>query len=114
MSVLAEAESLSSYNGKRSAYLFDSPAQPKRPKSHSLNEQNLSWDSASAVQALENFPENENINWSELARKLNIPLKNGGQVLKDIATKNGIDTNRLEQKIEALSQQPDRVTAKLS
>ena len=50
---------------------------------------------------LENFPANEKINWSALARQYNIPGKNAGQVLKEMANKHGIDTTRLDQRSNA-------------
>lgn len=90
MSVLAEAESLASYSRKRLSYSFDTPIPPKRHKSHSPKEENLGWDVQSAMETLKSFPENKKINWSDRARKFNVPQKNGGQVLKETAQKDGI------------------------
>lgn len=98
MSVLAEAESLSSYKRKRLSYSFDSPIPAKRSKSHSPNEKNLDWDITSAMEELQNFPKTEKINWSSMARRFNVQQKNPGQVLKEVAQKHGIDTKALEQK----------------
>jgi len=42
----------------------------------------LTWDLSSAIEELENFPEDEVINWTAMARRYQMPYKNGGQVLK--------------------------------
>ena len=42
------------------------------------------------------FPQSETINWSKMARKYSIPHKNGGQVLKQVANRRGIDVSRLD------------------
>ena len=96
MTVLAEAESLSSYKRKRLPYSFDEPTPPKRFKSHSPNQENLGWDVTTAIETLKNVSPLEKINWSSMARQFNIPQKNGGQVLKEMAQKHGIDTALLE------------------
>lgn len=54
MSVLAEAESLSSYGRKRLALSYEKPSTPQRVKSHFPNE-NMAWDITGAMTALENF-----------------------------------------------------------
>ena len=97
MSILAEAESLSSYNRKRLACSFESPeSAPKRSKSHSPKECSLTWDVDAAMEELENFPEDSIINWSAMARKYEIPQKNGGQILKETAQKHNIDVSKLD------------------
>ena len=96
MLVLAEAESLSSYGRKRLALSYEKPETPQKTKSHSPNEQNMSWDIEEALTELENFPPDKKINWSEMATKHNIPGKNSGQVLKETAKKHGIDTVALD------------------
>ena len=97
MSVLAEGESLSSYNRKRLALSFEPPPQAKRKKSHSPSERNLTGDIEGAMDELRNLPEGETINWSALARKHSIPQKNGGQILKQIAEDRGIDMSKVHQ-----------------
>ena len=77
MSVLAEGESLSSYNRKRLALSFEPPLQAKRKKSHSPSEQNLTGDVSGAMDELRNLPDGEKINRSAMARKYNIQQKNG-------------------------------------
>lgn len=97
MSVLAEAESILSYNRKRQAHSFEKPeSSPKRAKSHSPSEHNLTWDLSSAIEELENFPKDEVINWTAMARRYQIPHKNGGQVPKETAQKHGIDVGKLD------------------
>ena len=78
MTILAEAESLSSYRRKRLALGFEQPDKPKKHKSHSPSDSNLTWDVDTALSELETYPEDQSINWSSMA---NIPQKNGGQVL---------------------------------
>ena len=98
MSVLAEGESLSSYNRKRLTLSFQQPApQPKRKKSHSPSEQNLTGDIDGAMDELINLPDGDRLNWSALARKYHVPQKNGGQILKEIAEERGIDVRALDQ-----------------
>ena len=98
MSVLAEGESLSSYNRKRLALSFQDPApQAKRKKSHSPSEQNLRGDVDGAMDELKTLPEGDRINWSAMARKYHIPQKNGGQILKETAEGRGIDVSKLDQ-----------------
>lgn len=97
MSVLAEAQSLSSYNRKRLALGFEKPSEPsKKHKSHSPSDSSLTWDVDSAILELQSFPEDETINWSKMARKYSIPQKNGGQVLKEVAKRRGIDVDKLD------------------
>ena len=43
---------------------------------------------------LENFPHGEKINWSAMAKKYEIPQKNAGQVLKETASKHGIEVSQ--------------------
>ncbi len=49
-----------------------------------------------------------------MARKLNIPQKNGGQVLKEVAHKHGIDIIGLEQKTTDTTPRLRRSKAKLT
>ena len=47
---------------------------------------------------IRNSPDGERINWSALARKYNVPQKNGRQILKQHAEDRGIDMSNLDQK----------------
>ena len=99
MTVLAEAESLSSYSRKRLALCFEKPGEPsKKRKSHSPSDCNSTWDVDAALLELETFPEDQTINWSKMARKYSIPQNNGGQVLKEVAKRKGIDVSRLDRR----------------
>ena len=76
MTLLVEAESTSSYRRKRLALCFEKPDQPsKKHKLHSPSDSNLTWDVDAAMSELKSFPEDKIINWSEMARKYNIPPK---------------------------------------
>lgn len=91
-SVLAEVESMSSYSRKRSALSYEQPTTPKCKKTHTPKDTNMTWDIEGAMKELENFPPNQKINWSSVARKHAIPQRCDGQVLKETAAKHGIDT----------------------
>ena len=78
LTVLAEAESIEAYKRKRFAMSFEQPFTPKRIKSHSLSEQNTTWNHEEAKQLLSSHPVGTKINWSLSARLLHIPGKNAG------------------------------------
>lgn len=42
------------------------------------------------------LPDGETVNWSAFARKFNIVQKNGGQIVKEVATKQGIDVSWID------------------
>ena len=65
-------------------------------KSHSPAERHLSWNVSSVMDMLRAWPTETKINWTAEARKLGIPGDNKGQVLKETATRNGIDTIALD------------------
>ena len=86
MAVLAEGESLASYNRKRHSVSFEKPDTPaKKVKSHSPSDKTHKWSHDDAKFVLQNFPPNQKMNWSESARTLGIPGDNAGQVLKEFA-----------------------------
>ena len=64
---------------------FQLPPQAKRKKPHSPSEQNLTGKVSGAADELRNLPDGERISWIAMARKYNIPQKNGGQILKQLA-----------------------------
>ena len=103
MYVLAESESLSAYSRKRLSMSFEKPDKSaKQPKSHSPKEENIEWDVKDAVEFLQTFPEGETINWTRVARQFGEVKGNAGQVLKEVAEKHGIDTQKLEHKAPSL------------
>ncbi len=97
LTVLAEAESLSSYNRKRHAMSFERPDTPsKKTKFHFPNEDSQKWSHEAALTLLQTTPTDQKINWSATARTLGIQSKNTGQVLKEFAVSRGVDVARLE------------------
>ena len=98
VTTLAEAKSLSSYNRKGMALCFEKPGEPsKKHKSHSPSDSKLTLEVDAALLELQAFSQGETINWSRMARKYSMPHKNnGGQVLKEVAKRRGIDVSRLD------------------
>ena len=56
----------------------------------------MTWDVSSAMVELKNFPPDQKINWSQMARQYAIANKNAGQILKETAKAHGINTTSLE------------------
>ena len=103
MCLLAEGESLSAYNRMRLSMSFEQTETPsKKHKSHSPREENITWDWEGAVESLRNFPEEEIVNWTGVARRCGGTTGNSGQVLKEVAMKCGIDIQKLEHKDPSL------------
>ena len=98
ISILAEDESISKYQRKRMLQSFEKPPHPKKAKSHTSA--TTHFDQDNVLEDLRNHPTSTKINWSELARKHGVDSKNGGQVIKEFAQKEGIDTCRLECRTE--------------
>lgn len=104
LTVLAEGQSLSSYNRIRKAQSFESPSEkqkrasekPHKDRKHSPSFENVTWKKDEVLAALKDWPQDEKINWSKFAREHNIPSKNGGQTAKEFAKQNGINTEILE------------------
>ena len=104
MNVLAEGQSLKSYQRLRLCQAFETPDQkhiktkrnPKRK--HSPNFENVMWDKEKAATDLREWPIGTAINWSHFAKEHGIPGKNGGQVAKEFAKENGIDVFALDQR----------------
>ena len=114
LTVLAEAESMQTYKRKRFAMSFDKPTiPPKRTKLHSPIDVNHTWNHEEAETLLDSHPTDRKINWSEYARRLNIPGKNGGQVLKEFAHKKGYNTLALEHKSDPAPIRTRRTKKKL-
>ena len=94
--VLTEDESVSSYQRKRLSQSFKKPPAPKRLKSHSPNFDRVEWDKEKVIADLKEYPTDKLINWSQFAREHGVPGSNGGQVVKQYAHKNSINTQALE------------------
>ena len=52
------------------------------------------WDTAAIVEEVQKWPENQHMNWTEIARRHNVPGRNGGQIVKTIVQDNGVDISR--------------------
>ena len=90
--VLTEDDSISSYQRKRLAQSFEKPPSAKRPKSHSPRFDRVEWDKEKVMTDLREHPTDKPINWSQFAREHGVPGSNGGQVVKEYAQQNGIET----------------------
>jgi len=109
LTLLAEGDSLQSYNRKRLAMSFEKPESPaKRTKSHTRSEQNQNWNREDAMELLTSHPSDQKINWTQAAKSLNIQVGNPGQELKKFAVDKGLDILALDQRT---SEPPPRVRA---
>ena len=98
ISMLTECESKRKYHRKRMAQSFHSPQQQppaKKAKSHSPNFSGVNWDMEKVKEAIQNWPVDTPINWSKIGRENEVPGKNAGQVVKEFAAKQGIDTSHI-------------------
>ena len=104
VNVLAENQSLSSYKQMRISQSFETPEakreryaiRPPKTKKHSPKFDRVTWDKERLHHTLVNWPENETINWSQVARDHGISAKNGGQIPNEFAKERGIDTEPLD------------------
>ena len=63
-------------------------------RSHIPSHVNHTWDTDAIVKEMREWPQNQGVNWSEVARKHNVPGKNGGQIMKTIAEMCGVDVSQ--------------------
>ena len=98
ISVLTEDHSVRSYTRKRKLQSFQTPPSKRaRPKSHSPNFTNATWDKERVLEDLQSHPAAPPpIKWQIFATQHGVPGKNCGQVVKEFAVKSGIDISRLE------------------
>lgn len=102
MNMLAENQSYSSYKRMRMSQSFETPEAKRarydtnspKPKKHSPNFANVTWDTDQLRHTLENWPQTETINWSKVANE----AKNGGQIVKEFAAENGFDVTKLDKR----------------
>ena len=100
---LAEGQSLSSYKRMRTAESFETPEQkkehgmqcPSKPRKHSPSFDNTTWDQKSVLRDLQNWPQNEPINWTKFATQHAIPGRNWGQIVKEFAMAKEIEVETL-------------------
>ena len=107
IAALTEDHSMRSYGRKRKLQSFETPPSKRaKPKSHSPNFTNVTWDKEEVLKDLESHPPAPpQINWQSFARQHNIPGKNCGQVVKEFAVKSGINVSRLEGVSESKTRQ---------
>ena len=85
LNALAENQSLSNYKRMRMSQSFETPEAKRQryakstlmAKKHSPDFSKESWDTERLQTTLANWPENEIINWSRVAREHGITAKNG-------------------------------------
>ena len=64
-----------------------------KKKTHSPSMEDIvTWGTTAALNELKNWSEDKKINWSQVARQYNIRGRNRGQVLKEFARRNSLDT----------------------
>ena len=107
--MLATGESMKQYQRKRMAMSFESSAAgPSKPKKHSPSDENCMWDTNAVLTDLRQWPPGVRINWSKFAREHNIHGKNGGQIIKEFAQRQGINTFLLDQRPDTPRYRPKR------
>ena len=97
ITLMKENESLASYNRKRIAeYYTTPPASKKKKMSHSPNFDGVQWDKEEVLQYLREVEtKDEKVVWSTVAQEHGIEGHNKGQILKEFAAKNGINTAKI-------------------
>ena len=108
LTLLAEGSSMQSYKRLRLSQSFESPKYKRarervknstpKEKKHSPSFENATWDKVKVLEELRTFPIDSIINWSQFAREHCIPGKNNGQVVKEFAEQNGIDTFQMDRR----------------
>jgi len=63
--------------------------------SHIPSHVNHTLDTDAIIKQGREWPQDQGINWSEVARKHNVPERNGGQIVKTIAEKCGVDVSQV-------------------
>ena len=51
-------------------------------------------DTDAIVKEVQMWPESQQMNWSEIARRHNVPGRNGGQIVNTIVQENGVEVSR--------------------
>ena len=94
---MKENESKASYNRKRIAqYYTTTPASKKKKMSHSPNFDGVQWDKERVLKYLQEVEtKDEKVVWSTVAQEHGIEGHNKGQILKEFAAKNGINTAKV-------------------
>ena len=112
LTMLASGESHARYHKKRLSMSFETnqlgPSHAKKQKRHSPADENCSWDTNAVLNDLNQWPEGVRINWSDFARKHNVPGRNAGQVVKEFAKRHNINTFSLDQRPDTPRTRPRR------
>lgn len=98
ITMLVENESKKKFHRKRLAQSYQTPEgqpEPKRPKKHSPNFENVQWDKEGLEHTLQNWPRDTTINWSAVARDHGVTGGNAGQVVKEYAKEAHVDTSHI-------------------
>lgn len=98
---ITEDESMRAYQRKRKQQYFDTspPTKQAKPKSHSPDFNDVTWDKDQVLVDLHQHPQAPpSINWLQFVRDHGVPGRNAGQVVKEFAQTSGIDTTRLDGK----------------
>ena len=106
INVLADGQSLSSFKRMRMAQSFETPDQkknrtmqcPSKPRKHSPSFDTVTWDKGNVLRDLQNWPEDETINWTKFATEHGIPGRNRGQTIKEFAMENDLDVEILDRR----------------
>ena len=107
VTLLRENDSLSGYARKRLSQYFEKPpsAKRRRQQSHAPSFANVTWDKQKVLDDLSiAVTEKKKIIWTKFASEHGVQGKNCGQVVKEFATLNGIDTEALDAR-----KQPPRI-----
>ena len=86
------SQSFESPLAKRQLYANNPPKQKK----HSPKFSTVTWDKNQLQNTLTKWPIGETIDWSKVAQEHGISAKNGGQIVKEFAKENGLDTTKLD------------------
>ena len=96
ISFLSENESLEQYKRKRMSQSFELVTEPK-PKKRHINDSFIDEYKDIVVEKLNEWPVDNVLNWSVIARQCNLPGTNAGQKVKELATECGIDLSQYKQ-----------------
>ena len=84
LSFLAENESFEQYKRKRMAQSFEQTADIPRPKKRHINDSFVEEYKDVVVEKLSEWPVDDVLNWSEIARQCGFSRNNVGQKVKEI------------------------------
>ena len=98
ISFLAENESFEQYQRNRLSQSFEQTADyTPKPKKRHINDSFVDRYKDIVVEKLREWPVNDMLNWSEIARQCGMSENNAGQKVKEVATECGIDLTQYKQ-----------------